>query len=78
MEKVDYVEEISTSVIFKDTLGFHHILQDLKKIDSFDGSLMLAKGFAASQTRRYEQFVWVRGRDCDRKYQAGLSGHLGS
>ena len=51
MENVDYVEEISTSVIFKDTLGFHHILQELKKIDSFDGSLMLARGFAASQTR---------------------------
>ena len=38
MDKVDYVEEIITSVIFKDTLGFHHILQELKKIDSFDGS----------------------------------------
>ena len=58
MEKVDYIEEISTSVIFKDTLGFHHILQELKKIDSFEGALILAKGFAASQTRRYEQFVY--------------------
>ena len=37
MVKVDYIEEISTSVIFKDTLGFHHILQELKKIDSFEG-----------------------------------------
>ena len=58
MEKVDYIEEISTSVIFKDTLGFHHILQELKNIDSFEGALILAKGFAASQTRRYEQFVY--------------------
>ena len=52
MENVDYVEEISTSVIFKDTLGFHHILQELKKIDSFEGALMLAKGLASSQIRR--------------------------
>ena len=63
MEKVDYIEEISTSVIFKDTLGFHHILQELKKIDSFEGALILAKGFAASQTRRYEQLYimhWLK------------------
>ena len=58
MDKVDYVEEIITSVIFKDTLGFHHILQELKKIDSFEVALMLAKGFASSQIRRYEQFVY--------------------
>ena len=52
MEKVDYVEEIKSSVILRDTLGFHYILQELKQIDSFEGALMLAKGFASSQIRR--------------------------
>ena len=58
MERLDYVEEIRSSVISKDTLGFHHILQELKKIDSFEGSLMLAQGFAAANTRHYERFVY--------------------
>ena len=58
MERLDYVEEIRSSVISKDTLGFHHILQELKKIDSFEGSLMLAQGFAAANTRYYERFVY--------------------
>lgn len=58
MERLDFVEEIRSSVISKDTLGFHHILQELKKIDSFEGSLMLAQGFAAANTRYYERFVY--------------------
>ena len=58
MEKLDYVEEIKSSVTLRDTLSFHYILQELKKIDSFEGALMLAKGFASSQIRQYEQFVY--------------------
>ena len=33
-------------------------LQELKKIDSFEGSLMLAQGSAAANTRHYERFVY--------------------
>ena len=44
MERFDYVEEIRSSDISKVTLGFHHILQELKKLDSFEGSLMFAQG----------------------------------
>ena len=41
METID-VDKIKTSVITNDTLRFHHILQELKKIDCFEGALTLA------------------------------------
>ena len=59
MERLDYVEEIRSSVISKDALGFHHILQELKKIDCFEGALTLAQGFAASNSRSYSRFVYL-------------------
>lgn len=58
MEHADYVNEIMNSVIENDTLRFHNVLLDLKKEDTFEGALMLAQGFAYSNRRHYEKFVY--------------------
>ena len=57
MERLDYVEEIRSSDISKETLGFHHILQELNKIDSFEGSLMHAQGGNLPIIKHHDIFV---------------------
>jgi len=59
METIDFIDEIKTSVITNDTLRFHHILQEIKKIDCFEGALTLAQGFDASNSRSYSRFIYL-------------------
>ena len=59
METLDFIDEIKTSVITDDTLRFHQILQEIKKIDCFEGALTLAQGFDASNSRSYSRFVYL-------------------